>query len=72
MLQTVAFQLSSLLLESVSGRLNTQNCKDVRLSVDAGGGKLTISSGQRPLKSKQTSTVKKKKIIISGNVGMTH
>ena len=50
MLQTVALQLSSLLLGSVpevDGILNIQNCKDVRMSVDADVGKLTISSGQR-------------------------
>ena len=42
-----------------SGILNTQSCKDVRMSVDAGGGKLKsfqVAKGHQ--KSKQTSTLK--------------
>ena len=64
-LQIIAFQLPSLLLVlgvCLSEILNTQNCKDVRMSVDAGGGKLKsfqVTKGHQ--KSKQTSTLKKLK-----------
>ena len=69
-LQTVAFQLPSASESVPEWNTKQTNCKDVRMSVDAGGGKLKPFQQKSTMKQTSSSHVKNKKK--KGNVGMIH